>query len=137
MGEPIPLVWVSAADYENSKAVDGVLKNLIPEDPVTTNKDGHTLYALPLPPTELPLKLPEVENYQPSGNGESPLATISDWLEIWFDLESGKSISHVKNLSRMGKIGYQRPEKPIQCRNGQDPVGTICVILILKIHILW
>ena len=91
-GEPIPLVWVSAADYENSKAVDGVLKNLIPEDPVTTNKDGHTLYALPLPPTELPLKLPEVENYQPSGNGESPLATISDWLEIWFDLESGKSI---------------------------------------------
>ena len=91
-GEPIPLVWVSAADYENSKAVDGVLKNLIPEDPVTTNKDGHTLYALPLPPTELPLKLPEVENYQPSGTGESPLATISDWLEIWFDLENGKSI---------------------------------------------
>ena len=41
----------------------------------------------------LPLQLPEVENYQPAGTGESPLATITDWLDIWFDLESGKSVS--------------------------------------------
>ncbi len=29
---------------------------------------------------DLPLKLPEVENYQPTGTGESPLATIDDWV---------------------------------------------------------
>ena len=69
-GEPIPLVWVSAADYENSKAVDGVLKNLIPEDPVTTNKDGHTLYALPLPPTELPSNFLKLKIINPQVMGK-------------------------------------------------------------------
>ena len=92
-GEPIPLVWVSAEDYEKAKATDGALKDLIPGNEVFTDKDGQVLYALPLPASELPLKLPEVENYQPSGNGESPLATISEWLDIWFDLKTGKSIS--------------------------------------------
>ncbi len=92
-GEPIPLVWVSAEDYEKAKGTDGAIKDLIPENAVTTDKGGQTLYALPLPPSELPLKLPEVENYQPSGTGESPLATISEWLDVWFDLETGKSIS--------------------------------------------
>lgn len=29
---------------------------------------------------ELPLKLPEVENYEPTGTGESPLAGITDWV---------------------------------------------------------
>ena len=92
-GEPIPLVWVSAEDYERAKGTGGALKDLIPENAVTTDKDGQVLYALPLPPSELPLKLPEVENYQPSGNGESPLATISEWLEVWFNLETGQSVS--------------------------------------------
>jgi leucyl-tRNA synthetase len=32
--------------------------------------------------SELPLKLPEVETYKASGTGESPLATITDWVEI-------------------------------------------------------
>lgn len=34
-----------------------------------------------LPEDALPVTLPEVETYQPSGTGESPLATITDWLE--------------------------------------------------------
>ena len=58
---------------------EGVLKDLLPNNAVTTDKDGEKFYALPLPASELPLKLPEVENYQPSGTGESPLATISEW----------------------------------------------------------
>ena len=92
-GEPIPLVWVSKGDYERAQNTNGTLKDLLPNDAVTTDKDGETYYALPLPASELPLKLPEVENYQPSGTGESPLATISDWLEVWFDLETGKALS--------------------------------------------
>lgn len=31
--------------------------------------------------SELPVVLPEVESYQPSGDGRSPLANITDWLE--------------------------------------------------------
>ncbi|MEK9633572.1 MAG: leucine--tRNA ligase [Opitutae bacterium] len=92
-GEPIPLVWVSLEDFEKAKVTDGAVKNLLPSSPVTTQRDGETLYALPLPASELPLRLPEVENYQPSGTGESPLSTISEWLDVWFDLSSGQTIS--------------------------------------------
>ena len=92
-GEPIPLVWASLNDYEKAKVTDGAVKNLLPSSPVTTQRDGETLYALPLPASELPLRLPEVENYQPSGTGESPLSTISEWLDVWFDLSSGQTIS--------------------------------------------
>ncbi len=33
-----------------------------------------------VPENELPLELPQVKSYEPSGTGESPLATISDWV---------------------------------------------------------
>ncbi|MDX1419669.1 MAG: leucine--tRNA ligase, partial [Rubricoccaceae bacterium] len=39
----------------------------------------------PLPADALPLRLPEVEQYQPSGTGESPLATVEDWVETTID----------------------------------------------------
>ena len=35
----------------------------------------------PIPESELPLKLPEVENYEPGENGESPLAKQTDWIK--------------------------------------------------------
>ena len=35
---------------------------------------------VPLSESELPLKLPEVQSYLPSGTGESPLAAIDDWV---------------------------------------------------------
>lgn len=34
-----------------------------------------------LPESELPLTLPEVESYEPTDNGESPLAAMSEWIE--------------------------------------------------------
>ncbi len=37
--------------------------------------------AIPLPESELPLQLPQVDSYQPGPNGEGPLANISDWTE--------------------------------------------------------
>lgn len=36
--------------------------------------------AVPVPESELPLTLPEVEKYEPSGTGESPLAGIDSWV---------------------------------------------------------
>ena len=35
---------------------------------------------VPLPESELPLNLPEVESYMPTDNGESPLAAMTDWV---------------------------------------------------------
>ncbi|MEE1057738.1 MAG: leucine--tRNA ligase [Acutalibacteraceae bacterium] len=36
---------------------------------------------VPVPESELPLTLPDVESYEPTENGESPLANITDWVE--------------------------------------------------------
>lgn len=33
-----------------------------------------------IPEEELPLKLPEVENYEPTDDGESPIALMTDWV---------------------------------------------------------
>ena len=35
---------------------------------------------VPVPEEELPLRLPDVESYEPTGTGESPLAAIDDWV---------------------------------------------------------
>jgi leucyl-tRNA synthetase len=37
---------------------------------------------VPVPEKELPLMLPDVEAYEPSDSGESPLAAIRDWVEV-------------------------------------------------------
>jgi leucyl-tRNA synthetase len=37
---------------------------------------------VPVPESDLPVLLPEVENYQPTDNGDSPLANISEWVNV-------------------------------------------------------
>jgi len=41
-------------------------------------KDG----LVPVPEKDLPVKLPDVKNYKPTGTGESPLAAISKWVNV-------------------------------------------------------
>jgi leucyl-tRNA synthetase len=36
--------------------------------------------TVPVPERELPVKLPEVQSYEPTDNGESPLSKIEDWV---------------------------------------------------------
>ena len=38
--------------------------------------------TVPVPENELPVRLPEVERYEPTGTGESPLAAIEDWVNV-------------------------------------------------------
>ena len=87
-GEPFPIVWVTEADYRKSAAV----RTDLPVQPVTFAEKGITHYALPLPDAALPLVLPDVQSYLPSGTGESPLANETAWLEIWFDVTTGASV---------------------------------------------
>ena len=88
-GEPFPIVWVSEDDYRRAAAV----RPDLPATPVTFEENGVAQYALPLPDASLPLELPEVKSYLPSGNGESPLANETAWLEIWFNAVSGAAVS--------------------------------------------
>ncbi len=41
-------------------------------------KDG----VVPVPEDQLPVELPEVEHYEPTDTGESPLAAITDWVNV-------------------------------------------------------
>ncbi len=61
-GEPFPIIFVNDGDGEYAKALDE---------------------------SALPLLLPEVESYSPSGTGESPLATITEWVNT-IDPDTGK-----------------------------------------------
>ncbi|HNC22891.1 MAG TPA: class I tRNA ligase family protein, partial [Opitutaceae bacterium] len=88
-GEPFPVVWVSEADY---RRVVARRQADVPGEPVTYTSEGVTHYALPLPAAALPLELPSVQSYLPSGNGESPLANETAWLEIWFNAETGAAL---------------------------------------------
>lgn len=47
--------------------------------------------AVPVPEEELPLLLPDVEKYQPTGTGESPLADISEWVNTTCPCCGGKA----------------------------------------------
>lgn len=50
--------------------------------PLKTDKDG---IITPLKTTELPLTLPNVTSYAPTGTGESPLAGIKSWVKEGFE----------------------------------------------------
>jgi leucyl-tRNA synthetase len=57
--------------------------------PIIYLNDGDGDYPKSLPEQALPLTLPQVESYSPSGTGESPLATMPEWVNT-FDPETGK-----------------------------------------------
>ena len=73
-GEPIPLVFCHTCkkQAENSNNQD------------TNSKvdQGELLNPgwVAIPENQLPLELPKVKKYQPTGTGESPLATIKSWV---------------------------------------------------------
>ena len=48
--------------------------------PVIHWDDGTTSLV---PENELPLKLPDTDNIEPSGTGESPLANVKDWVNVY------------------------------------------------------
>ena len=52
--------------------------------------------VIPLSEKELPLRLPEVEKYEPSGTGESPLANLREWID-YTDPETGEKRRYETN----------------------------------------
>ena len=74
-GEPIPLVFCENCKKEIEKNPKKVAKKF--------NK-GEILNPgwIALNEKDLPLELPLVEFYEPTGTGESPLANIKNWVEI-------------------------------------------------------
>ena len=72
-GEPIPLVFCRKCEER--------IKNQGPRVKEKFFK-GELLNPgwVPVPDDRLPVKLPNIKNYQPTDTGESPLAAIADWV---------------------------------------------------------
>jgi len=85
--------------------------------PIIYVDDGDGEYAKALPEASLPVTLPEVESYSPSGTGESPLAVITDWVNTT-DPETGKPAKRETNTmpqwagSSWYYLRYADPKNP-------------------------
>ncbi|NLB42127.1 MAG: leucine--tRNA ligase [Clostridiales bacterium] len=53
---------------------------------------------VPIPESELPLLLPEVESYEPTDTGESPLAKMTDWVNTSCPKCGGKAVRETDTM---------------------------------------
>ena len=77
---------------------------------------------VPLDETDLPLELPEIDKYEPSGSGESPLANIKEWVEV---RDANKEIVGLRETNTMPQWAgscwyYLRFIDPINPKKGWD-----------------
>jgi leucyl-tRNA synthetase len=92
-GEPFPIIWVSEEGYQKilqSKA--SPFKEFLPQSAITYRADGQAFYAIPLASEHLPLKLPEIQSYQPSGTADSPLANAKHWVNVALNVTTGEIV---------------------------------------------
>ena len=64
--------------------------------------EAHRAYAVA--DSELPVRLPEVEAYEPTGTGESPLANITEWVEVWGQLNEHNEFETLPKDDPRGKL---------------------------------
>jgi len=83
-GEPIPLIFCEncrkQAENQRARIQNSAPKAHLPRAEKLNSGELLNPGWVPVPDDELPLKLPEVERYEPTGTGESPLASIKDWV---------------------------------------------------------
>ena len=70
-----------------------------------TSEDGTVDYKKPhlVANSELPIRLPEVDNYEPTGTGESPLANIKEFTDVWGYINDDGELESVKNANDNNK----------------------------------
>jgi leucyl-tRNA synthetase len=90
-GEPFPILWLAEGNYRKIDRRD--TKLILPPNEVSCSKDGVKYLAVCLPEDQLPLTLPTVKQYKHSGTGESPLASMKEWTNVFVDLKSGRTSS--------------------------------------------
>jgi leucyl-tRNA synthetase len=78
-GCPIPLVFCEncAEKIKNQKSK---IKNKERNDIVV--KEGREYAVILVPERDLPVKLPEIKDYKPRGDGKSPLAKEDKWVKV-------------------------------------------------------
>ena len=54
--------------------------------------------TMPVAEKDLPVRLPEVEHYEPTGTGESPLANIADWVNTTCPKCGGRALRETNTM---------------------------------------
>jgi len=115
-GEPIPMIYCPSCAkkgvtwWETEEGKDFIKKSKLPKfqnsnkvqnSDLLRNSDfgirassslaGELAGWFPVPEEDLPVRLPEVEKYQPTGTGESPLASVPGWREVSCPVCGGKA----------------------------------------------
>lgn len=107
--------WIAFAEYYGDKdtSEDKVVDEPI-DEPIVKPVTGR---IIPLDETELPLTLPEMEDYKPSGNGKPPLSKATDWVNVKYmgetDITDTKPTVavHYKNYNKLKAEGKLDPNK--------------------------
>ncbi|TMH31630.1 MAG: leucine--tRNA ligase, partial [Betaproteobacteria bacterium] len=60
----------------------------------------------PLPENQLPVRLPELKEYKPSGTGESPLANATDWLATTDPVTGQPARRETNTMPQWGSCWY-------------------------------
>lgn len=110
-GEPIPLIHLAIEDVKKlphitdiSQATDMNLAYILKREPMESEETTGTvchgkvreliisgkvfskiydgINGKIIIDSRLPLELPQVEKYEPAGDGQSPLATVEDWVNV-------------------------------------------------------
>ncbi|MEI8339247.1 MAG: class I tRNA ligase family protein [bacterium] len=84
--------YSSVIDLEKSYSTfgDDYMNKIIKNGLVAWEIEPVTI-PVPVPEKDLPLKLPKVKSYEPSGTGESPLAKIDKWVNTKCPVCKGKA----------------------------------------------
>ncbi len=74
--------------------------------------------VVPVPESELPLTLPETKSFAPSGTGESPLATIADWVQTTCPVCGGSAKRETNTMPQWAGscwyyLRYLDPRNPV------------------------
>ncbi|MDD4476997.1 MAG: class I tRNA ligase family protein [Patescibacteria group bacterium] len=77
-GEPIPLIFCPAC----KKSMENFLPQDISRKETISNGERLNPGWMAIPEDKLPIKLPNVKSYVPTGTGESPLAGIQKWVNV-------------------------------------------------------
>jgi leucyl-tRNA synthetase len=90
-GEPFPIIWISSDDYAKITP-DSKISSMLPVEKVVAKKGGKEMCAVPVPEKYLPVELPNVKDFAPKGDGKSALGTAEDWLNVFYNLETGETV---------------------------------------------